>query len=91
MSYTAPGYVPVTQRIIEEAEADARAHYGVPDDYEGSAMQWLQARTRRTLDRLEALFMQAQMEDDGHDVSYGLGCNCERCRTRRKHEAVYDG
>ncbi len=79
--------IPITQAIIDEAEADARAIYGVPDSWEGSAMTWLQDRTRRTLDRLENLYVVAAMEDDGHDVSYGLGCNCERCRGRRRYEA----
>ena len=86
-AFTSPGMVPVNQQILDEAEADARAFYGVPDDWQGSALSWLQDRTRRTLDRLENLYAVAAMEDDGHNVSFGLGCNCDRCRARRRYEA----
>ena len=86
-AYTGPGMIPISAELLAELEADARAIYGVPDDWQGSAMSWLQDRTRRTLDRIENLYAVASMEDDGHNVSFGLGCNCDRCRARRRYEA----
>lgn len=62
MTYTAPGFVPVTQKILDDAETYARALYNVPDDFEGTAMQWLQARTQATLDGIEAMFERAAEE-----------------------------
>ncbi len=84
---TSPGLVPVTQQTLDDAEADARAIYGVPDEFEGSAHDWMAQRIAASIDAIENLYVVAAMKDDGHDVSYGLGCNCERCLDRRRYEA----
>lgn len=62
MTYGVGGLVPVTQKILDDAEADARAIYGVPIDWDGTAHEWLQMRTRATLDRIEAMYERAAEE-----------------------------
>jgi hypothetical protein len=79
--------VPVTQQTLDDAEADARAIYGVPEDFEGTAHDWMAQRIAASIDAIENLYVIAAMEDDGHAVSFGLGCNCERCLDRRRYEA----
>jgi hypothetical protein len=52
-AYTSPGYVPVTQQTLDDAEADARAIYGVPDDWAGTANDWLVARITASIEDME--------------------------------------
>lgn len=87
MKYLGSGRIPVSQGLLDEAEADARAIYGVPDDFEGTAHDWMAQRIATSIDAIEHLYVVAAMQDDGHDVSYGLGCNCDRCLDRRRYEA----
>jgi hypothetical protein len=86
-AYTSPGMVPVTPELLAEAEADARAIYGVPEDFEGTAHDWMAQRIAASIDAIENLYVIAAMEDDGHAVSFRLGCNCDRCLDRRRYEA----
>ena len=86
-AYTSTGMIPFSQAMADEAEADARAIYGVPEEFEGTAHDWMAQRIAASIDAIENLYVVAAMEDDGHAVSFGLGCNCERCRDRRRYEA----
>lgn len=54
---------PMSDEERAQFEVNARALYNVPDDYEGTALEWLRSNTMRAIENISALFMRAEAED----------------------------